>query len=245
MGRILLLDDSTDFELVGQLGVHLSRLSREGMNIADGFVLPIGFEMADGMANEIIRNFDHMSKRINKSRNIQEEITAVLRPSFSVADQNSETLRDVARHELIDAVHYLRKNSLRRGYAPAIVIQHDLYAEVSGTIHSINPATHDNNEILIEANLWMNDTVLGGESIPDMILVDKSSGATSLESDEENEICLDPDQIHELFSLVRRTEKRLGFPVSLDWAYDRGVLYILRARRIDEKRLEDFRYEDR
>ncbi len=244
MGRILLLDDSTDSELVGQLGVHLSRLSREGMNIADGFVLPIGFEMLDGMTNEIIRNFDNMARRINKKNASEGDVTVVLRPSFSVADHSSEALRDVARHELIDAIGYMRKNSLRRGHSPAIIIQHDLYAETSGTVHSINPATGDTNEVLIEANLWMNDTILGGESIPDMILIDKSNGATSLESDEENEICLDPDQIHELFTLARRVEKRLGYPVSLDWAYDRGVLYILRARRIDKARLEDFRYED-
>ena len=159
-------------------------------------------------------------------------------------NHDSEVLRDVARHELIDAVKYLQKNSMRRGRRLAIVIQNDLFAETSGTVHSINPATKDTNEVLIEANLWMNDTVLGGESEPDMILIDKNTGATSLESEEEAEICLEPEQIHELYTLVRRMEKRLGYPISLDWAYDRGVLYILRARKLDEARLENYRYED-
>ena len=77
-----------------------------------------------------------------------------------------------------------------------------------------------------------------------MILIDKNTGATSLESEEEVEICLEPEQIHELYTLVRRMEKRLGYPISLDWAYDRGVLYILRARKLDEARLENYRYED-
>lgn len=244
MGRILLLDDSTDAGLVGQLGAHLSKLKREGLNVADGFILPIGFELVDGMTNEIIRGFDRINANRNRGRNIKEETTAILRPSYMDENNDSEVLRDVARHELIDAVKYLQKNSMRRGRRLAIVIQNDLFAETSGTVHSINPATKDTNEVLIEANLWMNDTVLGGESEPDMILIDKNTGATSLESEEEAEICLEPEQIHELYTLVRRMEKRLGYPISLDWAYDRGVLYILRARKLDEARLENYRYED-
>ena len=244
MGRILLLDDSTDAGLVGQLGAHLSKLKREGLNVADGFILPIGFELVDGMTNEIIRGFDRINANRNRGRNIKEETTAIHRPSYMDENHDSEVLRDVARHELIDAVKYLQKNSMRRGRRLAIVIQNDLFAETSGTVHSINPATKDTNEVLIEANLWMNDTVLGGESEPDMILIDKNTGATSLESEEEAEICLEPEQIHELYTLVRRMEKRLGYPISLDWAYDRGVLYILRARKLDEARLENYRYED-
>lgn len=244
MGRILLLDDSTDAGLVGQLGAHLSKLKREGLNVADGFILPIGFELVDGMTNEIIRGFDRINANRNRGKNIKEETTAILRPSYMDENHDSEVLRDVARHELIDAVKYLQKNSMRRGRRLAIVIQNDLFAETSGTVHSINPATKDTNEVLIEANLWMNDTVLGGESEPDMILIDKNTGATSLESEEEAEICLEPEQIHELYALVRRMEKRLGYPISLDWAYDRGVLYILRARKLDEARLENYRYED-
>lgn len=244
MGRILLLDDSTDAGLVGQLGAHLSKLKREGLNVADGFILPIGFELVDGMTNEIIRGFDRINANRNRGRNIKEETTAILRPSYMDENHDSEVLRDVARHELIDAVKYLQKNSMRQGRRLAIVIQNDLFAETSGTVHSINPATKDTNEVLIEANLWMNDTVLGGESEPDMILIDKNTGATSLESEEEAEICLEPEQIHELYTLVRRMEKRLGYPISLDWAYDRGVLYILRARKLDEARLENYRYED-
>lgn len=244
MGRILLLDDSTDAGLVGQLGAHLSKLKREGLNVADGFILPIGFELVDGMTNEIIRGFDRINANRNRGINIKEETTAILRPSYMDENYDSEVLRDVARHELIDAVKYLQKNSMRRGRRLAIVIQNDLFAETSGTVHSINPATKDTNEVLIEANLWMNDTVLGGESEPDMILIDKNTGATSLESEEDAEICLEPEQIHELYTLVRRMEKRLGYPISLDWAYDRGVLYILRARKLDEARLENYRYED-
>lgn len=244
MGRILLLDDSTDAGLVGQLGAHLSKLKREGLNVADGFILPIGFELVDGMTNEIIRGFDRINASRNRGRSIKEETTVILRPSYMDENHDSEVLRDVARYELIDAVKYLQKNSMRRGRRLAIVIQNDLFAETSGTVHSINPATKDANEVLVEANLWMNDTVLGGESEPDMILIDKNTGATSLESEEEVEICLEPEQIHELYTLVRRMEKRLGYPISLDWAYDRGVLYILRARKLDKARLENYRYED-
>ncbi len=239
-----MLNDSTEKARVGQLGAQLARLSREGLPIVDGFVLPIGFELADGFSNEILRNFDQMSHKITLKQNIEEDVYAVLRVSFDSNDQDSETLRDVSRNDLIDAVRYMKNNSQRRGKSPALIIQHDIDAEASGTIHSINPATRNPNEVLIEANLWMNHTVLGGESEPDMILIDKNTGMTSLESEEENEICLTPEQIHELYLVVRKLEHRLKFPLSLDWAYDRGVLYILRIRRLDSERLKEYNYED-
>ncbi len=239
-----MLDESTQKELVGQLGAHLAILSRQGLRIVDGFVVPIGFELVDGMSNEILRNFDRMNARANHTRNIYEDISAVIRPSFDLSDHYSETLRNISRNDLIDAIRYLHNKSRQRGHRPALIIQRDLSAETSGTVHSINPATRDTNEVLIEANLWMNHTVLGGESEPDMILIDKNTGATSLESNDEDEICLSPAQIHQLFSLVRKIERKMGFPISLDWAYDRGVLYILRGKRLDDERLKEYRYED-
>jgi pyruvate,water dikinase len=141
---------------------------------------------------------------------------------------------------LVDTINYLQNNSLRRGHKVAVVVQKDLNAEFSGTIHSYNPVTLDNGEILIEANLWMNNTVLTGESETDMILVNKNTGALNLESEDEDEICLTPNQISQLYNMIRKIEKKLGEAVSVDWAYDNGILYVLRARPITQKTYERY-----
>ncbi len=230
MSRILAIDASTNIRQIGNLGLYLARLKRAGFRVVDGFIVPVEEELQFGLSNEILREFDkyHFTEATLRAAPVELEI-------FS-----SETIRGVKRDVLIDTIDYLRKNSARRGHRVAVVVQKDLDAEYSGTIHSYNPVTLDNNEILIEANLWMNGTVLSGESEADMILVDKNTGALSLESDEENEICLTPQQIAQLYHLIRKIEKRLDEAVSVDWAFDNGLLYILRARPITQKTYERY-----
>ncbi|MDO4220340.1 MAG: PEP/pyruvate-binding domain-containing protein [Candidatus Saccharibacteria bacterium] len=230
MSRILAIDASTDITKVGNLGVYLARLKRAGFRVVDGFIIPVEEELQFGLSNEILREFDKHGFTEVALRAAPVEIDI-----FS-----SETIRGVKRDVLVETIDYLRKNSLRRGHQVAVVVQKDLNAEFSGTIHSYNPVTLDNNEILIEANLWMNSTVLTGESDTDMILINKNTGALNLESDEENEICLTPQQIAQLYNLIRKIEKKLNEAVSVDWAYNNGVLYILRARPITQKTYERY-----
>ncbi len=231
MSKTLALDVCTDIALVGNLGAYLARLKKAGFRVVDGFVIPENEMLADGLSNELLRKYDELGAN-----------SVTLRASPIEPDIfSSETIRKVKRENLIETVDYLRNNSLRRGHKIAVVIQKDIDAEISGTIHAYNPATLDKNEILIEANLWMNDTVLSGESETDMILVDKNTGALELESEDEDEICLAPNQIQELYSFIRKIEKSLDEPVTVDWAYDHGVLYILRARPITRKTYERYR----
>ncbi len=56
-----------------------------------------------------------------------------------------------------------------------------------------------------------------------------SAVASYAESDEE-ELLLEADQVQELWRAVRKAEKAIGAPVSLDWGFVNGVLYILRTR---------------
>lgn len=230
MARVLAIDTSTDITQVGNLGVYLARLKRAGFRVVDGFVVPVDEELQFGLSNEILREFD--------KRNFIE--VALRAAPVEIDIYSSETIRGVKRDVLVETIDYLRNNSLRRGHKVAVVVQKDLNAEYSGTIHSYNPVTLDNNEILIEANLWMNDTVLTGESDTDMILVNKNTGALNLESEDEEEICLTPEQIAQLYNLIRKIEKKLDEAVSVDWAYDNGILYILRARPITQKTYERY-----
>ena len=230
MSRVLLLDDTDNPEIVGQLGAQLEKLAKIGVEIVDGFIIPIGQKLEFGASNEILTAFD----RLNSER-------VVLRSSVNLQEYESETLRHIGRDALLDTISYMQQNAARRGRLVAIVVQRDLNAEMSGTVHSMNPVTLDESEILIEASLWMNNTILSGESEPDMVIVNKRTGALSLESNEENEICLTPKQISQLHGLVRKIENRLGDAVSVDWAYDNNRLYVLRARPINNKTYERFK----
>lgn len=231
MGRILTLEDSRDPEKVGTLCAYLAILARANIPVVPGFVIPIGEALENGLSNEILRYFEELRCE-----------SAVLRTSPFSHDLDGETLRDVKREALIDAVRYLKNNVLRRGRRAAILIQRNLEAELSGTAHTINPVTRNTGEYLIESHLWMNETVLGGASEPDIIIVNRRTGALVSEMEDEEETLLDAGQIEELFTILRKIEKHSAIPLSVDWAFDNQRLYILRVRPINKKTEE--RYQD-
>lgn len=224
-----MLDDTDNPEIVGQLGAQLAKLAKIGVRIVDGFIIPINQKLEYGMSNEVLTAFDQLDSEC-----------VILRSSVDSKDYDTETLRDIRRDGLLDAITHIQQNNARRGRLVAVIVQRDLNAEVSGTIHSINPVTGDRREVLVEANLWMNKTILNGESEPDLMILNKRTGTLTNESEEQDEICLSPKQLLKLHSLIRKAEDRFGGDVSVDWAFDNGYLYALNVHSIDEKTIERF-----
>ncbi len=217
MSNTLTLDASDDIRIVGQLGSLLAKTKRAGLRTARGFIVPIDKHVGYGLSNEILREFDKL------------EIQKVILRASPVSSDATETIAPVSRDKLIETIMYMQANAERRWTPSAIVVQEFLDGELRGMIHSQNPYTDARDEIVIEADLWANNSVLGNEDESEMILVDKRDGTVALESDED-ELILEADQVQQLWHAVRKAEKAIGAPVSLDWAFVNGVLYILRTR---------------
>lgn len=217
MSNTLTLDASDDIRVVGQLGSLLAKTKRAGLRTARGFIVPIDKHVGYGLSNEILREFDKL------------EIQKVILRASPVSSDATETIAPVSRDKLIETIMYMQANAERRWTPSAIVVQEFLDGELRGMIHSQNPYTDARDEIVIEADLWANNSVLGNEDESEMILVDKRDGTVALESDED-ELILEADQVQQLWHAVRKAEKAIGAPVSLDWAFVNGVLYILRTR---------------
>lgn len=218
MGITLAIDASDDAKVVGQLGSYLAKTKRAGLRTARGFIVPLDKHVGYGLSNEILREFDKLELQ-----------KVCLRASPVTEIDETETIKPVNRDKLLEAITYMQSNAERRWTPSAIIIQEYLDGELCGTIHSHNPYTDAHDEIVIEARLWANNSVLGDDEEDEMILIDKRDGAIELESDEE-ELLLEADQVQELWRAVRKAEKTIGAPVSLDWGFVNGVLYILRTR---------------
>lgn len=218
MSITLAIDASDDAKVVGQLGSYLAKTKRAGLKVARGFVVPLDKHVGYGLSNEILREFDKLD--------IQK---VCLRASPVTEIDETETIKPVDRSKLLEAITYMQRNAERRWTPSAIVVQEYLDGELCGTIHSHNPYTEDHSEIVIEARLWANNSVLGDDDEDEMILVDKRDGTVVLESDED-ELLLESDQVQDLYYAVRKAEKAIDAPVSLDWGFVNGVLYILRIR---------------
>ena len=221
MGNLLMLDSSENIKVVGQLGSFLAKTQRAGLKTARGFLVPIDKRVGYGLSNEILREFDKLKIK-----------QAILRASPIPDKDEVETIAPVGREKLVETVLYMQANAERRWMPSAIIIQEFLDGELCGSIHSQNPYTEAHDEIVIEVRLWANNSILGDDEESEMVILDKRDGTIELESNED-ETLLEAEQAQELYRAIRKAEKAIGLPVSLDWAFVNGVLYILRTRPLN------------
>lgn len=139
----------------------------------------------------------------------------------------------------------------------APIVQLMVNSSTAGVLFTANPVTKDRNEILIEANWGLGESVVSGKSMNDYFVLDKSSltirqkkiahktlmvvaddgrGCGRIEmpvpSERAGRATLSDTQLLELAEFGRRIEDHFGFSVDVEWAYDDSRLYILQARKI-------------
>ena len=81
----------------------------------------------------------------------------------------------------------------------------------------------------IPSNVEENGSIVLNAHMLSDILRRLPGDTVSLESDEE-QTYLEAEQVQTLYRAIRKAEKVIGEPISLDWGFVNGVLYILRTR---------------
>jgi pyruvate,water dikinase len=144
----------------------------------------------------------------------------------------------------------------------APLVQRMVNSDVAGVLFTANPITGNTNEIVIEANWGLGESVVSGKSMNDFFLLDKPSLAietrriskktVTITFDREQgfgrkEYAVSPEracaqtlseaQVHELGKTGREIEELFGSPQDVEWAYEDGNLYILQSRKV--KNLKD------
>ena len=66
--------------------------------------------------------------------------------------------------------------------AMAVIVQRLIPAAKAGVLFTANPRTGSQNEILIEANWGLGETVVSGLAQPDTLVLDRATGALKLET---------------------------------------------------------------
>lgn len=139
----------------------------------------------------------------------------------------------------------------------APVVQAMVNPVTAGVLFTANPVTKNKNEIMIEANWGLGESVVSGKSMNDyfvldkaslavrqrkiapktvMVVMDESKGSGRCELPVPADRCklptLSDAQLNELAGTGRRIEQHYGFDVDVEWAYQGNQLYILQARKI-------------
>ena len=118
-------------------------------------------------------------------------------------------------------------------------------ARVAGIIFTADPNTGDTSRMIIEANWGLGESVVGGESMPDvwifnkesLEIVDKKLGTKSrfvickelgvaeeeCPADLSSTYCLNDEEVREVGKLGILLEKHFGVPQDVEWAIDRDI----------------------
>ncbi|MCY0897404.1 MAG: PEP/pyruvate-binding domain-containing protein [Firmicutes bacterium] len=184
-----------------------------------------------------------------------------------------ETVLDVHRDALLDAIktcwasqcgphvtRYLQNHGLQpEECLMAVIVQQMVNADAAGVCFSINPVTGA-NEIVINANWGLGDSVVSALVMPDMFVVAKDTrevlqqvlgdkewitkprpdgGIEQVATDasSRNKFCLTPSEAQEVADVACRIERHLGMPVDLEFAYQDHLLFILQGRPITGRRV--------
>lgn len=154
------------------------------------------------------------------------------------------------------AIFYRFEKGLQKSHiSVAVVVQKMVQSEVAGVAFSVHPVTKDRNQLIIEAGFGLGEAVVSGSITPDSYVVDRrtwraldisvsqqekmiikglSGGSVwkNIPKAKQSKQKLDLAQITKLAKLVVHIEKHYGFPCDIEWALEKGNLFITQSRPI-------------
>jgi pyruvate,water dikinase len=136
----------------------------------------------------------------------------------------------------------------------APTVQLMVNSEVAGVAFTMNPITKARDEIMIESNWGLGETVVSGKATSDLYIVDKQTSKIKSQTIANKEdsyvqaeggggkwIKVDPNKarvptltqemVNELCRVAQIIEAHYGYPQDIEWAFEKGQLYILQARK--------------
>jgi pyruvate,water dikinase len=136
----------------------------------------------------------------------------------------------------------------------AVLVQRLVSADLSAVVFSANPVTGNSNEVVINANWGLGESVVGGTVTPDTYVISKVDfTVTSQDISQKDRMTVlvpggtqeadvplalqnlasaDQNQALEMARLAVELERTMGWPVDVEWAYEDGRLYLLQCRPI-------------
>ena len=132
----------------------------------------------------------------------------------------------------------------------AVPVQLMVQSEVSGIMFTVNPLTNDTTQLSIEAVYGLGQPIVSGELTPDQYLIDKKtfeivkkyivkqqwqdtiSGKIDVSAEYKEKQKLEDNYVVELAKLGAKIEEHYGRPQDIEWALQKGKLYIVQSRPV-------------
>jgi pyruvate,water dikinase len=131
----------------------------------------------------------------------------------------------------------------------SVGVQKMVNSGCAGVMFTINPVTGDRDEIVIEGNYGLGETVVSGAVNPDDFVIDKATTAIKerriarktveyirdpktgktvhleIPAEKQKITCITDEEIFALAELAKRIEKHYGKPMDIEWAIDQDLFY--------------------
>ncbi len=169
------------------------------------------------------------------------------------------TLQDAIRHSfasVLDERIFVYKQE--RGFDVAqpriaVVVQQQVAADAAGVAFSLNPLNNCYDEVVINANFGLGESVVSGVVTPDTFVVDRvqqailsreigrketavylqdHGGTIEKTGDGAERPSLSDVQVRQIAQLTGEVEAAYGKPIDIEWAFADDELYLLQARPI-------------
>jgi len=269
---VLPLADGHDSAVVGGKAINLARLINAAFPVPDGFVVTThAFRRAERSTETLPPDVADAIRTAYRNIGsptvaVRSSATAEDRDDASMAGQYETSLDLQGERSVLDAVvkcwgsinservcAYLKEHDIPPGnVAMAVVVQELVPAEKAGVLFTANPRTGSKNELLVEANWGLGETVVSGMVQPDMLVLDRATGAVEscvisdkqvwiepgaheagpLPQDKRQIGCLNSKEVLELWKLGLKVMDHFDSPQDIEWAIAGGRVYLLQARSV-------------
>lgn len=199
---------------------------------------------------------------------VRSSATAEDLPNYSFAGQHDTWLNIFREPDLLlcvkkcwaslwtdRAISYRHKNNVDHlKVFMAVVVQKMVPSSVSGITFTHNPITHNKNELIINANWGLGESVVSGKVSPDEYTVDKKNLSIKTKNTAEKKImtilgqkgsvevpvpleqrqqqCVSDEQIQQLAAIGKRIEEYFHCPQDIEWGLYENQIFILQSRPI-------------
>lgn len=240
-------DAATDAARVGNKAATLARLRRAGHRVPAGVVLPARAADAvrGGPAAETLPAATRAAlagalSSLGGTVAVRSSALVEDLPDASWAGQYESVLNVRASEELwraietcVQSASTARAETYGRdtGRGPssvAVLVQRQVAADSAGVAFTANPVTGD-PEVIVSAVRGLGDRLVSGEATPEDWVLRAGAPAQRTAGPER---VLEPGDAIRIAAEAERVAQRLGTPVDMEWALERGVLHVLQARPI-------------
>ncbi len=220
-----------DRDSVGSKAANLGDLLRAGFPVPEGVVM-----LGDGDPDpsEILQVLGDVPVAVRSSAAAEDLADASFAGQYeTVLNVNGPAeLREAIRHVRasvanVRAQQYAAAHGLSGSGGIAVLVQRMLAPQAAGVAFTADPVTGRRDEVVITAARGLGERVVSGEAVGDEWVV-RDGIAKCRRS---IEAAITREQAREIAALARRVEAHFGgVPQDVEWALERGRLYVLQAR---------------